>query len=167
MAHEFRGTEFMSAAEKSATLRAWVRFLKSDMRFDQFTKALYNHLIQHCSFIAHYDRAGFYGHYFETGDTASRFLSQFDARGACASVEYGAHHWLSGDYEDINRAMIAEAAVFVPALLEASGRKQKAADIAIAVALLTKHGLSLERNGTQARDDQVTRQTSNASTPLQ
>jgi hypothetical protein len=24
------------------------------LRFDQFTKALYDHLIQHCSFIAHY-----------------------------------------------------------------------------------------------------------------
>src|SRR5260370_42516924 len=157
----------MSAAEKTATLRAWVRFLKSDMRFGQFTKALYNHLIQHCCFIAHYNRAGFYGHYFQTGDAASRFLSQFDARGAYASVEYGRHCWLSGDYEDINRAMIAAAAVYAPALLEAADRKQKAADLAIAATLLAKHGISLEGNGNQARDDQGAFLTSDASAALQ
>ncbi len=47
----------MSAAQKTTVLRAWIRFLKSGLRFDQFTKALYDHLIQHCSFIAHYAEA--------------------------------------------------------------------------------------------------------------
>jgi hypothetical protein len=54
MLHEFQDVRFMSAAQKTTVLRAWIRFLKSGLRCDQFTKALYDHLIQHCSFIAHY-----------------------------------------------------------------------------------------------------------------
>ncbi len=84
MIHEFRDVQFMSAAQKITVLRAWIRFLKRGLRFDQFTKALYDHLIQHCSFIAHYDRAGFYSHYFEFGDSTAFFLSQFDCvAGVC------------------------------------------------------------------------------------
>jgi len=137
----------MSAAQKTTVLRAWIRFLKSGLRFDQFTKALYDHLIQHCSFIAHNNRAGFYSHYFEAGDSTAFFLSQFDSRGRCSSVEYGGQHWLSGDYEDVNRAMIAEGEAFIPSLLDAAHRRQEAADIATATALLAKHGISAEGIG--------------------
>lgn len=144
MIHEFRDVRLMSAAQKTTTLRAWVRFLKSGLQFEHFTKALYDHLIQRCSFIAHYNRAAFYSHYFEAGDSIVRFLSQFDSRGPCRSVEYGDRRWLSGDYEDINRAMIAEAEPLVPVLIEAGRRKQRATDIAAAIALLRKHGISTE-----------------------
>jgi hypothetical protein len=137
----------MSAAQKTTVLRAWVRFLKTGLRFDQFTKALYDHLIQRCSFIAHYNRAGFYSHYFEAGDSTAFFLSQFDSRGRCLSVEYGGRHWLSGDYEDINRAMIAEGDAFIPSLLDTSRRRQEAADITTATALLAKHGIPTEGIG--------------------
>jgi hypothetical protein len=137
----------MSAAQKTTVLRAWVRFLKTGLRFDQFTKALYDHLIQHCSFIAHYNRAEFYNHYFEAGDSTAFFLSQFDSRGRCLSVEYGGRHWLSGDYEDVNRAMIAEGGAFIPSLLDTARRKQEAADIATATALLAKHGIPAEGIG--------------------
>src|SRR6267154_1615425 len=135
MLHEFRNVRFMSAAQKTTILRAWDRFLKSGLQFEQFTKALYNILIQHCSFIAHYDRAGFYSCYFEAGDSTARFLSQFDSRGPCSSVEYGGNHWLSGDYEDINRAMIAEGNAYIRSLLGAALRRQEATDIAAATAL--------------------------------
>jgi hypothetical protein len=144
MVYEFRDVQFMSAVQKTTILRAWVRFLKSGLPFEQFTKALYDHLIQHCSFIAHYSRAGFYSHYFEAGDSTALFLSQFDSRGPCLSVEYGDRHWLSGDYEDINQAMIAEAKTFIPSLLENAHRRQKTADITVATALLAKHGISAE-----------------------
>jgi hypothetical protein len=137
----------MSAAQKTTVLRAWVRFLKTGLRFDQFTKALYDHLIQHCSFIAHNNRAGFYSHYFEAGDSSAFFLSQFDSRGRCLSVEYGGQYWLSGDYEDVNRAMIAEGEAFIPSLLDTSRRRQEAADIATATALLAKHGIPTEGIG--------------------
>ena len=61
------------------------------MRFAHFTKRLYEHLHLHCSFIAHYNRLGFYAEYFERGEDTARFLSQFDSRGDCRSVEYGGH----------------------------------------------------------------------------
>ena len=164
MLHEFRDVRFMSAAQKTTILRAWVRFLKSGLQFEQFTKALYHHLIQHCSFIAHYDRAGFYSCYFEGGDSIARFLSQFDSRGPCASVEYGGNHWLSGDYEDINRAMIAEGEAFIPSLLDTAHRRQEAADISTATDLLVKHGMSVEGIGRASRAD---RPTANVPKPLQ
>ena len=146
----------MSAAQKTTVLRAWARFLKSGLRFDQFTKALYDHLIQHCSFIAHYNRAGFYTHYFEAGDSTAFFLSQFDSRGRCLSVEYGDRHWLSGDYDDINRAMIAEGEAFIPSLLDTADRRQEAADISTATALLAKHGISAEGIGRSSGADRST-----------
>jgi hypothetical protein len=152
MLHEFRDVRFVPAAQKTTVLRAWIRFLKSGLRFDQFTKALYDLLIQHCSFIAHYNRAGFYSHYFEAGDSTAFFLSQFDSRGRCLSVEYGGRHWLSGDYEDVNRAMIAEGEAFIPSLLDTAHRRQEAADIATA-ALLAKHGISVEEIGRSSRAD--------------
>ena len=150
----------MSAAQKATILRAWVRFLKSGLRFDQFTKALYDHLIQHCSFIAHYNRAGFYSHYFDSGDSTVLFLSQFDSRGQCLSVEYGGRHWLSGDYEDVNRAMIAEGETIIPSLLDTARRKQETADIATATALLAKHGIPAEGIGGSSGADR-----SNAEAP--
>jgi hypothetical protein len=144
MSHEFRDVKFMSAAQKATTLRAWVRFLKSGLHFEHFTKALYDHLIQHCSFIADYNRAGFYSHYFEAGDSTVRFLSQFHSLGPCLSVEYGDPRWLSGDYDDINRAMIVEGEPIIPVLIETARRRQRATDIAGAIALLRKHGISTE-----------------------
>jgi len=100
MRAEFRDAQFMPATEKKVVLRAWVRFLKSGLQFEQFAKSLYNHLIQHCGFIAHYNRDGFYTHYFGSGDSVTLFLSQFDSRGPCISVEYGGRHWARGEYED-------------------------------------------------------------------
>lgn len=123
MIHEFRDVKFMSAAQKTTALRAWIRFLKSGLQFEHFTNALYDHLIQHCSFIAHYNRAGFYSHYFHAGDSIVRFLSQFDSRGPCLSVEYGDRRWLSGDYADINLAMIAEGQPIIPVLIETARRR--------------------------------------------
>ena len=141
MLHEFQDTQCMSAVEKTRVLTAWLRFLKGGLQFNQFTKALYDRLIQHCSFIAHYGRSGFYSHYFEDGDATALFLSQFDARGPCLSVEYGNRYWLTGEYEDLNRAMILEAQDFLASLATAAYRKQQAADIAKATALFAKHGL--------------------------
>jgi hypothetical protein len=99
-------------------LKAWVRFLKNGLRGEDFSDRLYKHLTLHCSFIAHYNRAGFYTTYFENGEDTTRFLSQFDKRGECRSVEYGGSWWLNGDYEDLTRAMIEEASRYIPALME-------------------------------------------------
>lgn len=51
---QFSDERFMSADEKRKVLRAWIRFLRNGCQKTQFTHDLYHHLIQHCSFIAHY-----------------------------------------------------------------------------------------------------------------
>jgi hypothetical protein len=66
--------KFMSAEEKEKALRNWQRFIESDFSQARFTKALYNHLIQRCSFIAHYNQASFYRTYFEDQEDTMKFL---------------------------------------------------------------------------------------------
>jgi hypothetical protein len=143
MQYAFRDVEFMSAREKRLVLNAWVRFLKNGLRFEDFSDRLYRHLTLHCSFIAHYNRAGFYQTYFENGEDSARFLSQFDKRGECQSVEYGGSWWLNGDYEDVNRAMIEEASGYIPGLLEKAQAKARESDLAEARRLAAKHGFEV------------------------
>ena len=109
---DFRDAEFMSAAEKAKVLRAWTRFCRSGFKWQWFTKALYEHLIQHCSFIAHYNRAGFFGVYFAPmNERTLKFIGQFDPKGNGLSVEYWTDYWWRGgndvseQYYDINAAM--------------------------------------------------------------
>jgi len=131
---ELKDVQFMSAAEKRKVLKQWELFLKYGLQDKHFSKSLYHHLMQHCSFIAHYDKNGFYATYFLHGDDTRRFLSQFDIRNAQLdpegdiavmprSVEYGSTQWYTHDYDDINRAMIKVAARYVPALMGAAGEK--------------------------------------------
>ncbi len=75
-------------------------------------------------------------------------------------MEYGGRYWLSGDYEDVNRAMIAEGEAFIPSLLDTAHRRQQAADIATATALLAKHGIPAEGIGGSSGADR-----SNAEAP--
>ena len=138
--YAFSDAEFMSAREKALVLKAWVRFLKNGLRLEDFTDRLYQHLHLHCSFIAHYNRAGFYATYFENGEDTTRFLSQFDKRGDCLSIEYGASWWLHGDNEDVNAAMIEEASAYIPTLMDQASGKAKEADLAEAQRLAAKHG---------------------------
>jgi hypothetical protein len=138
--HAFRDAEFMTAREKQLLLKAWIRFLKNGLRFGDFSRRLYEHLHLHCQFIAHYDRAGFYQTYFEQGEDTVRFLSQFDGRGECRSVEYGMTTWREGDYGDLARAMIEEAAPYVPKLTTGAQAREREADLGEAKRLLAKHG---------------------------
>jgi hypothetical protein len=142
--YAFRDAEFMSAREKLLVLMAWVRFLKNGLRWEDFSDRLYTHLINHCSFIAHYTRAGYYATYFENGEDTTRFLSQFDKRGECHSVEFGGPWWFNGDYEDVNGVMIEEASRFIPALMEQASGKAKEADLAEARRLAAKHGFKIQ-----------------------
>jgi hypothetical protein len=102
-----KSTKFMSAEEKEKVLKDWQRFIENDFDKAKFTKRLYNHLIQHCSFIAHYNQGGFYGTYFEDPEDTMKFIKQFDWEQGCVSIEYGMTYWLnSEDYRDINTAMV-------------------------------------------------------------
>jgi hypothetical protein len=142
--YAFSDSEFMSAREKALVLKAWVRFLKNGLRWEDFSDRLYTHLTLHCSFIAHYDRSGFYATYFANGEDTMRFLSQFDRRGECRSVEYG-WSWQLVENEDLSRAMIEEASQFVPTLMEQASGKAKDADLAEAQRLAAKHGFEIQQ----------------------
>jgi hypothetical protein len=141
---QFSDERFMTAAEKTEVLHAWVRFLKSGCDKTKFTKALYHHLTQHCSFIAHYDRNGFYDVYFGQVTPGSfRFLDQFDPQKQGISAEYGDTHWLSASNTgaDLNEAMRDAAAPYVKSLRSHFQETQRQAELALAARLLEKHGL--------------------------
>ena len=128
----FTDTQFMTARQKDLVLKDWRRFLRRGLRQADFTKRLYEHLHQHCGFIAHYNIHGFYSEYFEAGQDTERFFTNFCSYtaqnfGACA------------EYDDLNTAMrqeyehhreaiarrVADDVAAKPALLEASVLRAK------------------------------------------
>ena len=143
----------MKGTEKRRALTQWCHFLQvlardfgdKDRCFRAFGGALYHHLIQHCSFIAHYDRSGFFSHYFDRGDDALRFLRQFDREEnpEGTSVEYGDAWWLQGEYADINQAMRETATPFLRSIRASAAAAQEASDLGEARRLAARHGLSL------------------------
>lgn len=117
----FTDAPHLPATVKTQVYRDWVAFLKSGLRRDKFTQALYDHLTLYCSFIAHYNRNGFYEYYFARPSEGSTmlFLDQFNRNANYQSVEYGGTHWVSGPdgiYADINNAMIDVATTMSPLL---------------------------------------------------
>ena len=140
----FQDTKFMLATEKARVLRAWEAFLRHGCRQKDFTRALYEHLVLHCNFNAHYNRDGFYRTYFVEGEHTAHFLTQFDRSRGCERVGYGGMSWLPGEYGDINNAMVEVAAKYIPALTQVALKRQQEADVARARALLAKHGIGLK-----------------------
>lgn len=152
---QFADSRFMTAAEKQRVLRDWRRFLETlarqyedkDRCFRAFSARLYQHLMQHCSFIAHYNRVGFFDTYFVDGDQTLEFLRQFDvnANPEGDSAEYGGNYWLSGDYTDINEAMREAANPFVADVVASARTAQRTSDLAEAELLAGRHGYRLSR----------------------
>jgi hypothetical protein len=142
---QMKDAQFMSAEEKLMVLRAWQRFVESGLRKNCFTEALYKHLINHCSFIAHYDRRGFYATYFEHVDDVAHFFTQFDnSKGIPESIEYGGTSWYTDQrYNDINADMCRIATPLIPALTGRAKAEQRAEDIGLARKLLAKHGIEI------------------------
>ena len=142
---QLHDSKFMSSAEKTKVLKHWEMFLRGGLEKKYFTEALYKHLINHCSFIAHYDIHGFYATYFESGDDTLHFLSQFDTRqGIPRSIEYGMTYWLTDDdYSDVNTEMCRIAWRYIPALELKARNDQRHRDLVDAELLLKKHGMNL------------------------
>lgn len=133
----FTDTKFMTAKDKELTLKAWRTFLKYGLQRKNFTKRLYHHLIQHCSFIAHYNIHGFYNHYFTNPNKIKDFIGQFDTGGA---VEYGgAKRWLKGDYEDINHAMCEATEPYKANIYANCQSEDFKQDTAMIAAIMAKH----------------------------
>jgi hypothetical protein len=138
----FKDTRFMTAGEKVQVIRAWERFIKGGFGYKSFTQALYHHLTLHCSFIAHFDRAGFYSTYFEDPEATIRFLHQFDLDHGHRSVEYGYAGWLTQEeYSDINGAMCSAFEPLRPGLYAMLQKKAREKDAARARQLLEKMGM--------------------------
>lgn len=140
----FSDEQFMSAEEKRTVLRAWIRFLKSNCAESQFTEALYHHLSLHCSFIAHYNRLGFYEYYFRVASPdIFRFLDQFDSAKPGRSAEMGDTLWLMPRMtgSDLNQAMREAATPYIAQLRLQFKEQQRQAEINLAAMLLARHGL--------------------------
>lgn len=141
----FADERFMSSQEKEKVFQAWKRFLKNGCAKAQFTELLYHHLSQHCSFIAHYDRHGFYDFYFgQITAKLVRFFDQFDPQLPGISAEYGATHWLSefNTGADLNRAMRIAAGSYLEALRERFREEQRQREITAANVILARYGLT-------------------------
>ena len=136
----FKDVQFMTAKLKTKVFREWVRFLKSSFNKTQFSEALYNHLIQHCQFIAHFNWPGFYNVYFDDPQGTLKFVAQFDPSGSGRSVEYGRDDWLSGDYKDINEAMRQVMGEFVEQLTASANVTELRRDAVIVKMICKKHG---------------------------
>ena len=142
----FADEHFMSAAQKKKVLRAWSRFLKSGCAKTQFTEDLYNHLVQHCSFIAHFDRKDFYNFYFEQITTSLfRFFDQFDPEKPGISAEYGGTHWLSkhNTGSDLNHAMREAGGPCLERLRQTFLETRRQRDIGVASSILATYGLAI------------------------
>ncbi|MGB5083339.1 MAG: hypothetical protein WBO09_01765 [Methylocystis silviterrae] len=62
--HAFAATKFHSAEDKAWFGNAFLKFLADDCPQSAFTKRFYNRLSHSFGHIAHYNRAGFYEHFF-------------------------------------------------------------------------------------------------------
>ncbi len=137
----FKDSEFMTSREKELVLSQWKRFVERGFSFEHFTDRIYKHLSLHCSFIAHFNRNGFFSTYFENPEATIRFLNQFDSDHGFRSAEYGGTWWLQGEYADINTAMCRVVEANKLRLYEELERKIRGRDLAIASQLLAKHGV--------------------------
>jgi len=137
--------KFMTVKEKEMVLKQWKSFIKEGCKQKRFTTCLYHHLIQHCSFIAHYNRDGFYSTYFHNPEDEIRFFKQFDKDFGHLSIEYGGRYWLTNpDYNDINQAMCDTIEPYKTQLYAKNKVAEKERDLAFAASLLRKHGISCE-----------------------
>lgn len=75
----FTPSKFYSAQDKCKRVRALVRFVESGYAESKFTKAAYDCCYLSFDFIAHYDRDGFWEHYFGEGTGAdARGVAEFN-----------------------------------------------------------------------------------------
>lgn len=111
----FTNAEFLTIQEKELTYKQQVSFInwladgkKSEETIGSdyggqidpkgyrlFTDRVYKHLSLHCGFIAYYNRAGFFGTYFNSGIDTETFFDNLISDGGY------------GDTQDLTTAMIA------------------------------------------------------------
>jgi len=132
-----KDVQFMSAKDKELTLKRWKTFISKGLKEKHFTKRIYQHLNLHCSFIAHYNRSGFYHTYFVNPESTIQFFDRF-----CDS---GISHWYRDpDYSDLNSVMVEVAEEYRSTSKVQLKQTIKERDLLIAKQLLEKHGVDFE-----------------------
>lgn len=134
----------MSAKEKERANRQWQLLIKAiekeglgEHLLTRFPEALYHHLMQHCGFIAHYNRRGFFDTYFLRGSDLRIFLQHFDSRHSYFSMQcYGGY----ADYKDLAEAMLEFVKPRLPALYQQANGADRTRELSLAQLLAQKHG---------------------------
>lgn len=108
----FTDEKWMSAEQKYKVLRDWQGFIRNGFQYEDFSDALYQHLIRHASFIAHFNRHTFWQVYFNnTFGYFARFINQFG--GDLRSAELAFDDWMeSRTGSDLNAALISDMRLF-------------------------------------------------------
>lgn len=108
----FTATEFRSVSHKEKLFRKLVKFLIEGCKPEKFTKALYKDVMQMFGFIAHYNHAGFTGHYFDTSEDKKRFIQSIlkwpcygDPAFTCSDVERELQSWVRANIDDVIAAI--------------------------------------------------------------
>lgn len=117
--YNFTDSQFMSASDKKAFIKAWEKFLKSGLKKSNFSKRIYNHLHLHCGFIAHYNIQDFYEERFE--DLNGR-RTTFNQLISCNST------YEHSDYRDVNSEMRKILLNYLPSL-NSSANSQEIVEI--------------------------------------
>lgn len=138
-----KDAKFMSAREKELVLRAWEKFLRNGLKATGFTVRLYEHLVQHCQFIANFNRQGFYQTYFANPKNTIKFFKQFDTDFGCISIEYRMLWVDNAEYGDINRAMCDAFDRVKAEIYQTLKERATANDLALASGLAKMHGYIL------------------------
>ena len=94
-ADAFQPTRWQSAQDKAKFANWLVRFVESGCPAGQFPQWAYARLIQTFGFIAHYNRTGFAGTYFQNAQTRLDFVDQMaTCWWANSDVEQAVQAWL-------------------------------------------------------------------------
>lgn len=133
-------TEFMTSAQQERAFKTFKKVI-DNRDSSLIDKNLYSHLHLHCSFIAHYNIHGFRETY--SGIEGFReFVEHFDLNNP-KTVNWR-NWWIRGDYEELNTDMARFVTAKAPTIYAELDAKKRNAELALARALLQKHGVSIE-----------------------
>jgi len=97
-------------------LEDWRRFIRNGFRAEDFTEAIYRHLVTAGGFTHDGDKADFWSTYFDEGlSWLIAFVEQFG--GSLEGVETMGDDWIDLA-PDINRALVEEMQLIYPALVD-------------------------------------------------
>lgn len=132
----------MSAKQKSTSWNNFKRIIDS-RDISKLQKTLYEHLICHCGFIAHYNIHGFKDEY--SGYDFKRFIEHFDRNNKYNQPPYVNLVWLyDKDYADINGLMVDYVTSRAPMIYQELENKRNNAELELMYKLAEKHGVKLE-----------------------